>query len=321
MRRTVVVALVAALAAGAAGTAVAAPSAADRKRVVVGTDGYLFIAQDWTVPCADAGTAAAAGTRIGQVASALRSSGRPTTVVIAPDKSTVRTGNVVASRVPSKACAERQKAALWAEAAKDPGFLDLRKPLSAAGSRYQTYWRKDTHWTPTSSGVYGQQLAKRLDPLLPPRLESTSATYHRRGDLATVLEQPADETVTGTRLVNPSTTTREAAPRDVGLVNDVRTTRTTASSLGRLVPGRTVFVGDSMDDVSVEQLAPLFAEAVFVWITPGEPLAPVLTELKGADRVVLESVERFGARSRMQEPDAVRAVRTLPKKQGSSLVG
>ena len=324
MRRTVT-AVVAALAAtasvGLAGSAAAAPSAADRKRVVVGTDGYLFIAQDWTVPCQDAGTASAAATRMGQVATALRDSGRQVAVVIAPDKSTIRSGNVVASRVPSKACAERQKAALWSAASRVPGFLDLRKPLASAGSRSQTYWRKDTHWTPTSSGVYGQQLAKRFDPLLPPRVQQQPASFSRTGDLAQVLQQPARETVQGLRLVNPDATVRELAQRDIGVGIPVRTTRATPRTpLGRVVPGRTVFVGDSMDDVSVEQLAPLFEEAVFVWLLPGRPLEPVMAELRAADRVVLESVERFGARFRMQQPDAVRAVRALPDRRSSRVL-
>ncbi|MCW2607486.1 MAG: hypothetical protein JWO60_2179 [Frankiales bacterium] len=314
MRRRTALALAVALTATLTGAAAAAPTAADRKRVVVGTDGYLFIAQDWTVPCEDRGTAAAVGSRLSQLASAVRSSGRDVVLVIAPDKSTIRTGNVVASRVPSKSCADAQKAALWAAAKKDPAFLDLRSPLSSAGARSQTYWRKDTHWSPTASGVYGQQLAKRLDPLLPPRLQQQSASYTRTGDLATVLQQPARETITGLKLVNPQTTVRELARRDVGLVNRVRTTTSSPTAFGRVVPGTTVFVGDSMDDVSVEQLAPLFAKAVFVWVTPGEPVAPVVKELGAADTVVVESVERFGSRFRMQQPDAVRAVRSLPQR-------
>ncbi len=311
MRRTAVVALLVAL---VAGPAAAAPTAADRKRVVVGTDSYLFIAQDWTVPCQDAGQAAASAGRTGQLTSAIRRSGREVALVVAPDKSTVRSGNVVASRVPGKACADRQKAALWSALAKDPALVDLRRPLSSAGSKHQTYWRKDTHWTPTSSGVYAQQLAKRFDPLLPPRLTTQAATYTRTGDLAQVLQQPARETVQGLRLVSPGVTVRELARRDIGVGIDVRTTRATAGPLGRVVPGRTVFVGDSMDDVSVEQLAPLFAEAVFVWLLPGRPVAPVVRELADADRVVVETVERFGSRFRMQQPDAVRAVQGLPQR-------
>ncbi len=317
MRRTVVAALVAALVATVAGAAAAAPSAADRRRVVVGSDGYLFIAQDWTVPCEDAGTAAAVAGRLGQLATSLHDSGREVALVLAPDKSTVRSGNVVASRVPGRACADRQKAALWSAAAQLPDLVDLRRPLSAAGSRWQTYWRKDTHWTPTSSGVYAQQLAKRFDPLLPALLQQQPATFSRTGDLATVLQQPARETVQGQRLVNPGASVRELARRDVGLVNPVRSTVATPTAFGRVVPGRTVFVGDSMDDVSVEQLAPVFEQAVFVWVTPGEPLGPVLAELRSADRVVLETVERFGARSRMTQPDAVRAVRSLPPRGAS----
>ena len=317
MRRRTALTAVLATAALLTGTAAAAPSAADRRRVVVGTDGYLFIAQDWTAPCQTAARATEAGRQMGRVATALRASGRGVTLLIAPDKSTVRTGNVVAGRVPDKACADRAKAALWAAAAQDADLLDLRRPLSAAGSRWQTYWRKDTHWTPTASGVYGKQLAKRLDPLLPSLLQDQTTTFRRTGDLARVLQQPDGETVQGLRLVNPGVSVRELARRDVGFVSMVRTTTATPAPFGRVVPGTTVFVGDSMDDVSVEQLAPLFAKAVFVWVLPNEPLGPVLAELQDADRVVVETVERFAANSRLQRSDAVPGLQGLRARNAS----
>ncbi|MCW2614259.1 MAG: hypothetical protein JWN08_1253, partial [Frankiales bacterium] len=58
-RRGAVVLLAVLLSLGAtalgAGTSAAGPTAADRARVVRGTDSHLFIAQDWTVACQDAG--------------------------------------------------------------------------------------------------------------------------------------------------------------------------------------------------------------------------------------------------------------------------
>ena len=80
-----------------------------------------------------------------------------------------------------------------------------------------------------------------------------------------------------------------------------------------MLPGRTVLVGDSFDDVAVEQLAPLFEEALFFWPgSVGSSLPTISAQLVGADRVVLETVERFAQRFRMFDPEAVAAVRALP---------
>lgn len=292
------------------------PSASARSRVVVGSDGYLFIAQDWTVACQDAGRGTAAGRTMGTLANAIAASGRDAFLVLGPDKSTVRTGNLPARGIPSRGCGEAERAALWRAAAANRQFLDLRKGLADAGVRWQTYWRNDTHWSPNGSLVYAQALARRLDPLLALRLQTRSATFTRTGDLAQVLGRPARETVTGQQLVNPGVTVRESAPRDVGLENPVRTFTTTAQLGGLVVPGTTVFVGDSFDDVSIGQLAPLFQRSVFVWPGPRDdsPIGPVVREMAGGDRVVVESVERFGARFRLLQPDGVAAVRRLPRR-------
>ena len=65
---------------GSLAPAAAAPPAAER-RVVRGSDGYLFIAQDWSVPCQHAGEAAATASRMAGLVAAVQRSGRDTTVV------------------------------------------------------------------------------------------------------------------------------------------------------------------------------------------------------------------------------------------------
>ncbi len=94
-----------------------------------------------------------------------------------------------------------------------------------------------------------------------------------------------------------------------GLTVPVR--RTTASG-GRVVPGRTVFVGDSFHDTAVGQLAPLFEEAVFVWTGVGAAYGPAVALLADADRVVVETVERFAPRAPLLSDAAIAAVAALP---------
>lgn len=315
------------LAAVCAGTALvgatvswAQPAPGAAKRVVVGSDGWLYIAQDWTVACQDRGKARTTADRARALSSALTSSGRPTTFLLAPDKSTIVTKPLPA-RLPDGACGKAERAALWEALGEygGPSFLDLRPAVRALTAEQQTYWRKDTHWTPTGGTAYAAELARRIDPLTGLRLGTRTATYSRRGDLATVLGRPAEETVRGLQTVNPLVSVRELPRTRVsGLTNPVRQTRATAAPGGRVIPGRTVIVGDSMDDVVVEQLAPLFAHAVFVWVLDVDQLSPVMSQLRSADRVVVETVERLAQRSRLLRPDAIAAARTLPRKAVSN---
>ena len=82
-----------------------------------------------------------------------------------------------------------------------------------------------------------------------------------------------------------------------------------------MLPGRTVFVGDSFTAVALCQLAQLSQETVFVWTDSTAPLQPMLDEIAQGDRVVVEVVERFATRYRMFRPDVVEGVRALPPRR------
>lgn len=297
----------------------AATSAAPRNaRVVVGEDRYLFIAQDWTIACQYAGKAYDAAFRISEVTAALRDGGRPTTIVIGPNKSTVMTDEVPADGVPQRACAQQSAAEYWEAftGAAGPSALDVRADLRDAAVQEQPYWRLDTHWSPTGGTVFARAVAARLDPLLAGRLTTRRGTYEREGDLAETLGRPEREQISALTTVNPGVTVLRDPPTDIGLRNAMQRTTTDVSPAGYVVPGRTVFVGDSFTAIAVDQLAPLFEEAVFVWAIPEDPLEPVLEQLAGADRVVLEAVERRGWQFRMIKPDVAPALRRLPPRTG-----
>ncbi|MCW2608274.1 MAG: hypothetical protein JWO60_2967, partial [Frankiales bacterium] len=283
-------------------------------RVVVGLDDYLFIAQDWTVACQYAGRADEAAAAVEEVTRVLRESGRPTVLAIGPNKASVMTGQVPASGVPQRSCGEQSSREYWAALGRDggPSVLDLRPALRQASQDEQTYWRLDTHWSPTGGTVFARELASVLDPSLLVALGSERGTYRLDGDLARTLGRPEVEEIAALTTTSTGVSVTEQPQREVGLRNVVRSTTTRVRPGGRVVPGRTVFVGDSFTAIAVEQLAPLFEEAVFVWAIPGDPLQPVLDELVDADRVVLESVERVGWQFRMIQPDVAPALRRLP---------
>ncbi|MCU1693119.1 MAG: hypothetical protein JWM64_2210 [Frankiales bacterium] len=316
-RRAVAVALLGTVLVGAAASA-ATPSAAARKRVVVGADGYLFSSQDWTVPCQDAATSGEAAQRLVDLGRALQAGGRKPVLLLGPDKSTVMTADVP-STVPDKECHAAQHTAFWGKATSSPSFLDLRKPLQQAARTTQVYYRKDTHFAHGGDTVYARALLKRLDPLLALGQGSTTTTGTVRGDLATVLGLPAGEVVSARTNVNPGVTVRELPERKVGLVVPVKSfVATPTTSAGRVLPGRTVFVGDSFTAVAMYQLSQLSAETVFVWTDSSAPLQPMLDEIAQGDRVVIEVVERFATRYRMFRQDVVDGVAALPRREPTS---
>ena len=308
------VALLGTLLAGTAATA-AAPSAAAKKRVVVGSDGYLFSSQDWTVPCQDAATSPDSARLLVELGEALEAGGRRAVVTLGPDKSTILTRHLPA-RLPAKECHAAQHSALWSTATSSEQFLDLRRPLQQAARGGQVYYRKDTHWSHGGDAVYARALLRRLDPLLTLGQTRRTTTGTVRGDLAVVLGLPAHESVSGQSTVNPGVVVQELPQRNIGLTVPVKSFVATATTPGaRVLPGRTVFVGDSFTAVALNQLVPLSEETVFVWTDSKAPLQPMLDEIAQGDRVVVEVVERFATRYRMFRPDVVDGVRALPPRR------
>lgn len=297
---------------GTSAVSAATPSAAARKRVVVGSDGYLFSSQDWTVPCQDASTSADSAQALVDLGAALQAGGRRPVLLLGPDKSSVMTAQLPA-QVPAKACHAAQDSAFWSKAKTSPYFLDLRAPLKKESARQQVYYRKDTHFSHGGDTVYARTLLRRLDPLLALGQTSRTTSGAVKGDLATVLGLPANEVVRGQSNVNPGVVVQELPERQTSIRVPVKSFVARPTTPGaRVLPGRTVFVGDSFTAVALSQLAQLSAETVFVWTDNTAPLQPMLDEIAQGDRVVVEVVERFSTRYRMFRPDVVQGVRGLP---------
>ncbi len=290
--------------------------ASPNPRVVEGADGYLFVAQDWTVACQDSGQAARVGRNAQALARAVRASGRDVVVTVGPDKSSILSP-ALPSTLPRQDCGTASRAAAWVALTAGPDFLDLRPALRAADRSVPVYWRKDTHWTPSGGAVYARALAERFDPALARRLQTVPASWSRAGDLARVLGRDDAETVDGVQLVNPGVRVQELPGAEIGMGRPARHTRAVVSGSGRVLPGLTVLVGDSFDDVAVEQLAPLFHEALFFW--PGlqdSSLPTIVPQLAHGNRVVVETVERFAQRFRLFDDEAVAAVARMEPAAG-----
>ncbi len=312
MRPPLRLALVLGLLVSLAGAALAASPAAE-KRVVRGTDGYLFIAQDWSVPCQYHGAARDTAERMARFVSEVRRSGRDVRVALGPDKATIRTGNVPGT-VPQKACGAAERAAVWKAVTGRLGsdFVDLRKPLAAAGSRWQTYYRQDTHWTPTGGSVYAKAVAASFSPAVARRLTTQDVTWTRRGDLAGVLGIPGTEKVPGYRTVNPGVQVTELAHGDAGLGMGSRHFLATPTVDTAVVPGRTLFLGDSMDGTVAPVIAPAFRDSTFLWPDAATDAQALVDRIADFDRVVVMRIERFSAVWRPYDADVLAELRSLP---------
>ncbi|MCW2607044.1 MAG: hypothetical protein JWO60_1737, partial [Frankiales bacterium] len=126
---------------------------------------------------------------------------------------------------------------------------------------------------------------------------------------------PGTERVPGYRAVNPGVQVSELGRGDAGLGMGSRHFMATPTvDTGRVVPGRTLFIGDSMDGTVAPEIAPGFRDSTFLW-PDGETDAQALVDrIADFDRVVVMRVERFSAQWRPYDPDVLDALRTLPRR-------
>ncbi|HEY0804133.1 MAG TPA: hypothetical protein VGD84_03675, partial [Pseudonocardiaceae bacterium] len=117
-------------------------------QVIVGTNGWLYYAQDMTSKC---GPSQPLSTTIGELVAlrtAIESSGRSLVLVIAPDKSTVLP-RYLPDSYPGKDCATQAANPFWSAVTSNAGAIDLRAGLRTLDTSNQqpVYYPADTHWT------------------------------------------------------------------------------------------------------------------------------------------------------------------------------
>ena len=250
------------------------PAGPDVARIDVleGNGEWLFMAYELSIACKPQEPFPMAVRDWAGLVTAVRDSGRPAFLFVAPEK-----GSIYPEHLPSdfhpRACAERGKRQLWALLEGTPGstgIVSLRDPVLAEkrDSDVEVFKRKDTHWNAVGAlamarevlATVGGTIRVRPDEIVP----ADPITY--TGDLTNQLgEAEADETA---HLV---ISRKKGAAR---------------------VPGRTVIVGDSFAKAPRRLLVPYFEDLRLVsWDGP-QGLARVAREIAAADTVLFETVER-----------------------------
>ncbi|KQX69937.1 hypothetical protein [Angustibacter sp. Root456] len=273
-------------------------------RVVVGEDGWLYYGGDFLNPCTARGPVKAPIDQLRRFTALLRASGRHVAVVVVPDKSDVAVEHLP-HRYIGRVCAAERRRAFWQayDAVDDPGFVDLRAPLRHAQREPGgTYLRSDSHWTALGQVIYAREVLQTIAPgVWDPEAVHQRGTFRKRGDLGPFVQAERVDVVPGYVIERPAVRLdAEAFPSSKHLSPRLRATARPESTgdPSRLVPGRTVLIGDSFTYNSVPGWQPWFSD-----ITPyhreRSSRAQMVRAVAGADTVVLEVVERDAVAGRL----------------------
>ncbi len=258
--------------------------------VMRGAKNQLFFREDFTRSCRPWNTVAADMSSLSRIATLIADSGRDIVTMVAPNKSTVLSDSLP-KRFPERECWETYRDELWAalDTSTIPGWLDVRGLLvnRRSATNHPLYLSGDSHWDSEGSLVAVHALIETLAPGLFDDAEIVNTgmrTY--TGDLAflTGMPRPARTEVLEVQ--------RDGVGRVSGVeIGNYETRWVNSAQSAKLIPGRTVIVGDSFAVRALEQIVPYFEDLTLV-IPYAEDPSIVSTAIADADHVVILIVER-----------------------------
>ncbi|HEX7323123.1 MAG TPA: hypothetical protein VF299_09380 [Mycobacterium sp.] len=298
----------------------AKPSSSAVARVIQGKDGWLYLADDFSLVCDPRLGLPAVIDGLKRLHAAVESSGRKLVISIIPDKATA-----VPQYLPEsfgfKNCSESHRSEFWEQiVASGVPFIDLRGPLVQAerAARHPMYLSLNTHWSMQGAAVWTKAVLAALDGNLTegmaipgidegvaaatPSSESpfvAGPMIDVQGDLTVMLGAPRKEPMLkielrreGVTLSSDGVALPNNAPPPIkteaaGLPKTIEVSTVAAP----LYPGQTLFLGDSFYDVFGGLLfAPFMSTLTPVYVL--EEPAKIMQNMINADTVVLEVVER-----------------------------
>lgn len=265
--------------------------------VLLGQDGWLFLASSIDVPCEWQDEMDAVRREMERAAALVESTGRRWVTAVAPDKSML-----YADRLDGRAdteCVTAFTDAIQAELEADPptGYVptwDALREAEAASSE-PIFHVHDTHWTSEGASVFARSVIGAMAPEL---LEDATFTAvdggEHVGDLTTLYGFPEGRPARIVSVERPGVETTiaggyaDATQQDV-TAGDAVTIR---SEGGEVIDGRTVYWHDSFGEIALPQMAPFLGHAVALRKLPlARPwVSDVLAE---SDTIVYETVQRW----------------------------
>lgn len=274
-------------------------------RVIRGDQGWLFLYDDVNYACSGLATVADDLDRLVRFADTIAASGRPVTVAVAPNKSTVY-ADLLPDEFPGQGCLLDYSNQIWSyfdSMSSRITWVDLRTELVEARSENLEflYLPIDSHWNTLGSTIAAKAIVESIQPGVwdDSAIVDLGVTEYA-GDLSMLL---GESTIDSTAQVGVNRVGLKSEPeevRDSGNVNQIDRTRRHSGDGLSLIPGHTLFLVDSFGVFALEQLAPWFEEVTFFHLSIDSPdlLAQRVAE---ADRVIVLSAERL-VTSRFAEP-------------------
>jgi hypothetical protein len=286
-----------------------------------GLNGTKFFGEEFDTACGYGDRFEPGLRRFARLARLIERSGRDVVFTVAPNKSVVRSADLVGVRVPHGRCArigmKKQTKAL--DRFEDRNYVPMRGKLATlAAQGEQVYWDIDSHWTTVGHTRLAYAFAKRLAPEV-----AAGQRYLVRGtrtitpDVASLIGQPdVKETAPRRRILTPVEVRTKRGSDDYHPVTKFTTDhswRTTPAR--RTIRGHTAVIGDSFMYLALESIRPLFQRGRFLWI--GDRSVPtIIDEIVRADTVVIEIVQRYMPDSVLTAKKTQRRIAAALRKAG-----
>jgi hypothetical protein len=196
----------------------------------------------------------------------LTDSGRRLVLTVPPDKSTVDTQGLPTS-FELKQCSEIAKAQRWKAIGSMgvPGYVDVRSAVEKQEKEKGTpaFLKYDTHWNQDSEVTFAEAVAKKLDPSL---MQGTHVVagqyYYEPGDLDALLQTPKLHKYQAVYVLRDGV--KQSKPVVDSLVPKAGvydiTHFTATSTTAPIFQPKTVWIGDSFTQRSLDKISPFFAD-------------------------------------------------------------
>lgn len=275
------------------------PNAAGYRRVIEGSDGWMYLGQDVTAKCQQARTSQETVDQLAKLRDIVTTSGRKFILVAVPDKSTMVPEHLPNSYA-GKDCAAHASPQLWRDLATVAKAVDMRPPLDAAAEKLgrPTYFPLDSHWTNEGALEMVRQVAERVEPGVTADWKITKKGQTSfPADLPPLIGQQGENTSTRYRMLPDGKTDRTAKA-----VSDLRAPlHRTSKALDGMVDRPTLLLGDSFTLPVSAYLPAAFSDVTQLYYSTAEG-DPDLVARTMADNevVVVEIVERNIARGALR---------------------
>jgi alginate O-acetyltransferase complex protein AlgJ len=261
------------------------------RRVVQGTDGWLYYGFDVDAKCSPATPFTETVAKLRELRAAVESSGRQFVFVIAPDKTTMVPQHLPAS-YPGEDCSREAAPDFWRLLTGLGGALDLRPALYTAAQQLgrPVYPAKDTHWRDEGSLVLTRTIAEAVRPGVTQTWQSAPIdAYTSLADLPTLLGRQEEKQSTRYDL-RPDGHTNRAAPY---VADTDEPAYRISAPMPETVNKRTLIFGDSFTNASSRYLAGGFSHlTMLAYPAMGERPETAVQAFADAEVVVVQVVER-----------------------------